>query len=222
MEIDPDPVPTGGLGGQQLAGPFVVQPCPATHRPVHPVQAQLAGHRQVGTAVVVAGGGRFRRLLAETAAAVEDRRPRRDQAQIQSEVRGRDPGLVALLLQPQFPVPEPDLGPTSRRPGQGRQGTLRRLGMPQATAGGIGDGGVGEDQVTGGEAAGVIGADAGTDPEEGELKPPLDPVRIAEPAGDIPPLDAKVRMGAGVVRKDQVPIGDDRGEWPSGQLWHIP
>ena len=89
-------------------------------------------------------------------------------------------------------------------------GAGRPFAVPQAAEFRVGDGGVGEDQLARGEAAGVALADAGTDAEESDLEAERPAVLTLQPAGGVPPFGAEIRVGAEIVGKDQASSGQHR------------
>ena len=104
------------------------------------------------------------------------------------------------------------MGPLARSAREGLQAALGPLGMEQMAGGRVGDGGMGQNELTGRETAGIVRADASGDPEEGHLKTPLGPVLVGQPAGDVPPFRPVVRVGAGIGGKDQGATLDHRGK----------
>ena len=75
--------------------------------------------------------------------------------------------------------------------------------MPQTAQRGIGDGGVGENQLARCKSAGIVFADPGSDPEKRRLKPDRAAVRQVEPAGGVPPFGPKIGMRAVIGGKNQ-------------------
>src|SRR6202789_353233 len=67
-----------------------------------------------------------------------------------------------------------------------------------------------DQDLMGRERTGVVLVDVGLGPKEGDLKSQRLAMLGGQPAGDIPPLGAKLRVAAEVRRKYQRMIPDDR------------
>ena len=190
----------------------MIQPGQAGHRPFGLVEAQPTADRLLGAAVVVTGVCHQGAFLAESFQTIEDRRSGWNQGQIEVKGLGGDPGVIPVTHQAQFPVPDPGPGMANLGPRQGVQGSFGALGMEQMAQRRVRDGRMGQDELTGGEAAGIVPPDPSAYPEEGHLKTPLPARRILQPAGDVPPFGAIVRVGTAIPREHQGTTGQHRGE----------
>src|SRR6266513_6337577 len=120
-QVDPGPVPAGGLGGEVGARPFVVEPGAAVDLPA----VDAAGDLQVGLAVVVARFLGAQTLSAETRLALQEWLVRGEKRQVQVEFPRCDLRVVSIPLEREPPVVDPDagalgLGVREREPGARR------------------------------------------------------------------------------------------------------
>src|SRR5207302_4462448 len=202
-QVDPGPVPAGGLGGEVGARPFVVEPGAAVDLPA----VDAAEDLQVGLAVVVARSLGAQTLSAEARLALQQWLVRSEKRQVQVEFPRRDLRVVFVSFEHQPPVVDPDAGAAGLGVRQREPVARRTLLVDQAAALRVGDGGVGKQYLERIEAARVVGLFLRPRAEEGDLEAH----RPAEPAGDIPPLGAVVRMRAVIARKNKLrPRRDQR------------
>src|SRR5207302_8128420 len=185
-QVDPGPVPAGGLGGEVGARPFVVEPGGSVDLPA----VEAAEDMQVGLAVVVARLLGTVTLSAETRLALQQWLVRGEKRQVQVEFPRCDLRVVLISLEREPPVVDPDAGALGLGVRQREPGARRALLVDQAAALRVGDGGVGKQYLEWIEAARVVGLFSRPRAEESDLEAH----RPVEPAGDIPPLGAVLRM----------------------------
>src|SRR2546425_3939368 len=202
-KIDSDPVPADRLRGQSLARPFVIEPGFARDLQLAAADDDAARDREMRKAVVVARLRRVRPLAAEAALALEQHRLFRIKPEPIAEIARRDLRRVAAPGLPQRPVFDRDLG-----------AALFGLGEPQARARGalivqqrcgerIGERRVREEQLPRREPALNIFRNARPVAKESDLHAELPAAGRLEPAGDVPPFAAELRMAAVVSRELQ-------------------
>src|SRR6266513_5980465 len=194
-QVDPGPVPAGGLGGEVGARPFVVEPGAAHDLPA----VDAAEDLQVGLAVVVAGLLGTVTLSAETRLALQKWLVGSEKRQVHVEFPRCDLRAVLISLEHQPPVVDPDAGAVGLGLRQREPGARRALLVDQAAALRVGDGGVGKQYLERIEAARVVGLLLRPRTEESDLEAH----RPVEPAGDIPPLGAVLRMRAVIAGKNK-------------------
>src|SRR6185369_9248804 len=125
-------------------------------------------------------------LAAQAALALRDDLAR-DQAQVEVELSTRDAQRVALALLLHAPVVDPDPGTRGFGLGERKSGARRALLVQQAAAARIGNGCVREKDLPRCEGARVGRRYLAPDAEEGDLEPD----RVVQPSGDVPPLRAE-------------------------------
>jgi len=119
--------------------------------------------------------------------------------------------MVLVPLENQPPVVDPDAGALGLGVREREAGARRALLVDQAAALRVGDGGVGQQYLARIEAARVVGLLLRTRAEEGDLEAD----RAVEPAGDVPPLGAVVRMRAVIARNCSRWCGTTMGYAPA-------
>src|SRR5438309_65330 len=202
-KIDSDPVPADRFFGESLARPFVIEPGFAANLQLAAADGDAARDREMRKAVVVARLRRVRPLAAEAALALEQHRLLRLEPQTVAEIARRDLRRVAALYLLERPVFDRDFG-----------APLLRLGEPEACARGalivqqlsrtrIGECRMREEQLPRREAARNVFGEARPVEKKRDLYAQLFAARRCEPAGDVPPFAAKLRMAAVVARELQ-------------------
>ena len=122
---------------------------------------------------------------------------------------GLDPVCFAIRAH-QRPVAQPQPRIVGGGLGDAEAGAGDALVVPLAALGQVAEGGVGEHELRGGEAAAGVGGHAGVAAKEGDLEAELAPVGHLQRTGEIPPLGAGVGVGAEVGREFERP-GRHRG-----------
>src|SRR3989449_4560041 len=227
-KIDSDPVPADRFFGQGLARPFVIEPGFARDLQLAVPDDDAARDREMRKAVVVARLRRVRTFAAEAALALEQHRLFRIEPEPIAEIARRDLHRVAAPGLPQRPVFDRDLG-----------AALFGLGEPQARARGalivqqrcgerIGERRVREEQLPRREPALNIFRNARPVAKKSDLHAELPAAGRLEPAGDVPPFAAELRMAAVVSRELQhralahrriltLPVDEDGAEGERGR-----
>src|SRR6266571_8231240 len=202
-EIDSDPVPADRLPGQSLARPFVIEPGFARDLQLPAADDDAARNREMRKAVVVARLRRVRPFAAEAALALEQHRLFRIETEAVAEIARRDlrrvlaPGLL------ERPVFDRDLGAALLGTGEPEACARGALVVQQPTGRRIGERGMREEQLPRREAAGKVLGDARPVAKKSDLHAEFPAARRLEPAGDVPPFAAELRMAAVVARELQ-------------------
>jgi ABC-type lipoprotein release transport system permease subunit len=214
IEVHAEPVPARGLGGDRLAGPLVVEPG-------HPLDLEGAAFRdhapvdrEMRLAVVVAGVGGRRPLAGEAAIALEQDRLRRREAKVEGKVLAVDLRAVVRALPSEPPVVDAHVGVARGRLHHALERAAAALRVEEARLARIGEGGMGEQHLLRGEAAGIRlrGRVAHAEERDLEPEPPGRIPFLTQMAGHVPPLDAVAGMRAGVAGEFQRSTRHDRVE----------
>ena len=153
-------------------------------------------------AEIVAGLFGLRAFLAETGLALQQRWLGRIQREVQCKVCGRNSGGEAarcIALKP--PVIQHDTGIALRRLGQAKARARDPLSVQQMADCGVGQCGVGKQNLARRKLAGVGSPDTGPAAEEGHLKCQVLALGRLQPAGEVPPFGAEIRVRAVVARQ---------------------
>jgi putative ABC transport system permease protein len=197
-QVDAAPVPAARLGRHIGARPFVVEPRAA----LHVLAIQLARDLEVRAAVVVACLAGPVPFPAEAPLALQHQLSRQE-AELEIKLPGNDARLVAVTLQLQPPVVDPHAGAAELGLREREAGARRALVVQQASARRVAQRGMREQHLLRVEAARVGALLLRPRAEERDLEAEA----VLEPAGDVPPLDAKLGMRAVIARKDEPRVG---------------
>src|SRR2546427_1301725 len=202
-KIDPDPAPAARLPGQSLARPFVIEPGFARDLQLPAADDDAARDREMRQAVVVARLHRVRPFAAETALALEQHRLFRIEPEAVAEIARRDLRRVVAPGLLERPVFDRDLGAALLGTGEPEACARGALVVQQACGRRIGERSMREEQLPRREAAGNVFGDARPVAKKSDLHAELPAARRLEPAGDVPPFAAELRMAAVVARELQ-------------------
>src|SRR3954454_25043618 len=128
-QFDAAPVPARRLWREIRARPFVVEPPSAGDL----AAVDRADHVDLRPAVVVARCPGAMALAAEAVLTLQDYE-RREQCEIQIKIRRRDACLIAIGLELELPVVDPDTGTVGLGVRQGKAGARRALIVHQPAA----------------------------------------------------------------------------------------
>src|SRR5712691_882342 len=202
-EIDSDPVPADRLLGQSLARLFVIEPGFARDLQLAAADDDAARDREMRKAVVVARLRRVRPFAAEAALALEQHRLFRIEPEPVAEIARRDLRRVAAPGLRERPVFDRDLGAALFGLGEPEPRARGALIVQQPTGRRIGERRVRKEQLPRRKPARNIFGDARPVAKKSDLHAELPAAGRLEPARDVPPFAAELRMAAVVSRELQ-------------------
>src|SRR6266508_473535 len=202
-KIDSDPVPAVRSFRQSLARPFVIEPGFARDLQLAAADGDAPRDREMGQAVVVARLRRVRPFAAEAALALEHHRMFRLEPERVFEIARRDLRGVAAPGLLERPVFDRDLGAALFGPGEPEPRARGALVVQQPSSRRIGERRMREEQLPRCEPARNVFGDARPVAKKSDLHAELLAAGRLEPAGDVPPFAAELRMAAVVARELQ-------------------
>jgi hypothetical protein len=146
-------------------------------------------------------------LAAEAALALEHELAR-EERKVEVEIARGDLRLVALPLQLEPPVVDPDAGAVELGVREREAGAGGALVVREPAALRIGERRVREEDLSGVEFARIVAGLFRPRAEECDLESNR-PARCPYPAGDVPPLDAELGMCAVIAREGELAVGRD-------------
>src|SRR6266849_3634895 len=202
-KIDSDPVPADRSFRQSLARPFVIEPGFARDLELAAADDDAARDREMRNAVVVARLRRVRPFAAEAALALEQHRLFRLEPEPVAEIARRDLRRVAAPGLLERPVFDHDLGAALFGLGEPEPRARGALIVQQPCGERIGERRMREEQLPRREPAWNIFCNARPVAKKSDLHSELPAAGRLEPAGDVPPFAAELRMAAVVARELQ-------------------
>src|SRR5258706_4140007 len=198
-KIDSDPVPADRSFRQSLARPFVIEPGFARNLELAAADEDAARDRKMRNAVVVARLRRVRPFAAEAALALEQHRLFRIEPEAVVEIARRDLRHVAAPGLLERPVFDRDLGAALFGLGEPEPRARGALIVQQPRGRRIGERRMREEQLPRREPARKVFGDTRPVAKKSDLHAELFAAGRFEPASDVPPFAAELRVAAVVA-----------------------
>src|SRR5690606_22387717 len=209
VQIEPDPIPADCRFIEQLARPFVIEPCSTLDAMAPTFDRQHTRRGQMRQAVVVASRQRIGPFLAEAVLSLQKRRLRRTELELDHKVCSADRRAIDITFPTQRPVIDVHGETALLGFGQAEAGARRTFCTQQRTLLRIADRSMRKQQLLRRKARRIVFVEAGAGAEEGDLEATFHAGLIFHPACDVPPFGAKLRMTALVLWKGNLVAGHD-------------